>query len=310
MKLKQDHYILFAILAIFLVLEAGIRLYETRLSGNINHIHEIPEIVDTYEQRDKPSILFLGNSLINESVNIEQLDEQLGHRYRVHKITPDGTSVWDWSMILENQVFDSGADVKIDYLVMGFAWGLLSDTYRPNPSRLGGYFAGFSDYPELYRSGMNSFADLSEFGLGYVSKLFVNREAIRNKVMLTFIPYYERFVREANQAAGQPEEAQQSAPVGPSQAHSYRILDRLAERLEARGTRLVVIAMPVETPYAMDPDLIRQLQRPGVTFIDDRELFAGVSGVYKDGVHLNNRGSTDFTRRLGTYFTRDTHTGR
>ncbi|MET0049865.1 MAG: hypothetical protein ABW095_02155 [Candidatus Thiodiazotropha sp.] len=310
MKLKQDHYILLVIVLVFIVLETGMRLFETRLSGNINHIHEIPEIVKTYTQQEKPSIQFIGNSLINESVAIPKLDELLDQRYLVHKITPDGTSIWDWSMIIENQVLRPETDVRIDYLVMGFAWGLMSDAYRPNPSRLGGYFAEFSDYPELYQDGMRSFADFSEFSLGYVSKLFVNREAVRNKVMQTFIPHYKRYVREANQAAGEPEEPTKPVAQSAAQVQSYRIFDRLVERLQARGTQLVVIAMPVVSPYAIDPELIRHLQQSGVTFIDEREMFSGVDGVYKDGIHLNARGSADFTHRLSAFFTRENMSGR
>jgi hypothetical protein len=301
MKLQKDHIIIIAVLAVLCLLEVSIRFFENNLSGNLNHINEIPGILAQYVQDDKPTILFLGNSLINESVDIAQLDQLLGGKYHVNKITPDGTSIWDWSRILENQVLKKQAN-HIDYLVVGFAWGLLSDRYHPNPSRLGGYFAKIEDYPQLYKDGMQSFADFSEFVLGRGSKLFVNREAVRNKVMIQLIPYYERFVREANQAAGKPEDTQQKTKDTNGVKHQYLILSRIFQRLKDNGTKVIVVAMPIEQPYEVDPPLVSALNEATVEYLDYRDFFVEKNGVYKDGVHLNALGRDHFTSNLGRLF--------
>jgi hypothetical protein len=302
MILKPVHLVFIAIAVILMLLEFAIRIFENDLSGNLNHINEIPEIVQQYKQDQRPKILFLGNSLINEAVDVDQLSNKLSGRYLVDKITPDATSLWDWNMIMKNRVFASGAD--IDYLVIGFAWGLLADEYRPNPSRLGGYFTGLADSVLLYDYGMRSFAQYSEFLLGWMSKLFVNREAVRNKVLVNLIPHYEQYVRAQNQA-GKPDKTDQAEQNVNADTSDYKILYSLLERLEKDGTKLIVIAMPVEEGYAISPELTALLKRHTHDYLDYRDFLAGTERVYKDGVHLNEKGRGIFTASLNRLFSRD-----
>lgn len=301
MNARQDYILLAAIAVTLLVLEIGIQLFENRLSGNLNHINEIPEIVDQYTKDDRTKILFLGNSLINESVDIDQLREGLSNQYLVDKITPDATSLWDWNMILKNRVLSSGA--KIDYLVIGFAWGLLTDEYNPNPSRLGGYFSEPGDYFLLNRYGMDTFAEFSEFFIGWGSKLFVNREAVKNKVLVNIIPYYETFVRAQNQAGG-PTKADDSNTKENSRLH-FSILNSLLDRLDEDGTKLIVIAMPIEDNYMVDGRLAELLNARAYRYLDYRDYFRSTGSVYKDGVHLNAKGSALFTANIGQLFSHE-----
>ena len=302
MRIEQDHIVVAAIVAVLLLLETGIRLFENDLSGNLNHINEIPDIVERYTQDQRPKILFLGNSLINEAVDVEQLDRDLSGRYLIDKITPDATSVWDWSMIMNNQVIPSGSN--IDYVVMGFAWGLLSDQYLPNPSRLGGYFAGLDDLGLLYDYGMRKFSDYSEFLFGWISKLFVNREAVRNKVLVNAIPYYEQFVRMENQA-GRPDEAEQVVENSKVD-DQYTILNRFLDELDKNGTKLIIIAMPIEDRYSVDAGLAALLQERALEYLDYREFFVNTESVYKDGAHLNEKGKRIFTSALNKLFRQET----
>ena len=300
MKLNSDHLVILTVVAGILLLEIGIRVFENNLSGNLNHINEIPEIVSQYTEDQRPKILFIGNSLINESVDVAQLSESLSDQYLVDKITPDATSLWDWNMILNNQFFASEA--KTDYLVIGFAWGLLSDKYHPNPSRLGGYFAHLDSLPALNRYGMSSFAEFSEFLLGSISKLFVNREAVRNKVLFNLVPHYEKFVRAQNQA-GRPDEKQ--AANRTSSDDRYLMLNELLDRLDREQIKLFVISMPIEDDYSVNPVLADLLKKRAYRYLDYREYFRGEEAVYKDGVHLNQKGRMLFTKALKQLFSQD-----
>jgi hypothetical protein len=296
MNKKHDSLILIAIACTLLIFEIGIRVFENKLSGNLNHINEIPEIVEQYTQDERPKILFLGNSLINEAVDVEQLSNSLSGSFLVDKITPDATSLWDWNMIMKNDLFSAGA--KIDYLVIGFAWGLMTDQYNPNPSRLGGYFAGLDDGFLLHGFGMDGFGELSEFVIGWFSKLFVNREAVRNKVLVNLIPHYEQFVRAQNQA-GRPDETERT---NQSQKLDYEMLSNLLDRLDKDGVKLIVIAMPIDDNYVIDKKLSGLLQARSYQYLDQREFFRKTNAVYKDGVHLNEKGKRLFTKALEPLF--------
>ena len=80
-----------------------IRTVASQLSENIAHIEKIPDIAQEIASENKngnEAVLFLGNSLIDHAVNLEQLDNgnTLGYssRVSVYKVVPDGTSLWDW----------------------------------------------------------------------------------------------------------------------------------------------------------------------------------------------------------------------
>jgi hypothetical protein len=298
MMAKREIAILLTIALTVLLFEITIRIVENDISGNRNHINDIPNIVNQFSQDQRPSILFLGNSLINEAVDVGQLSVELNDTYHLNKITPDGTSIWDWSMISKNQLFDSNAE--IDYLVIGFAWGLLNDDYQPNPSRLGGYFAKLSDLSLLMKYGMNEFAQISEFFIGWTSKLFVNREAVRNKVLESLIPHYKQFVRAQNQA-GAPNETAQVAQLRAPPAE-YNMLNNLINQLDQDGVKLVVIAMPIEAGYEVSEDLSQLLEKRAYLYMDYRDLFQAESGMYKDGLHLNDKGRKAFTSKLAKIF--------
>ncbi|MES9859548.1 MAG: hypothetical protein ABW157_02930 [Candidatus Thiodiazotropha sp. LLP2] len=301
MKINSNQVVIFAIVASVLLLETVIRIFENNLSGNLNHINEIPEIVDQYTKDQRPKVLFLGNSLINEAVDVNQLSKSLSDQYLVNKITPDATSLWDWNMILKNQVL--ATEAKLDYLVIGFAWGLLSDQYNPNPSRLGGYFSELSDVVMLNKYGMNSFAAFSEFIFGSMSKLFVNREAVRNKVLINIVPHYELFVRAQNQA-GRPDDTDLVKPKHEIE-DQYKIFNSLLDRLDEDGVKLIVISMPIEDDYFVASELVDLLDTRTHKYIDYRKYFRGTESVYKDGVHLNDKGRGLFTAELKQLFSQD-----
>ena len=301
MRAKQTIFILIAVVLTVVLLEIGIRAFENDLSGNLNHINQIPDIAAEYKQNQQTNILFLGNSLINEAVDIDQLNKELSVDFLVKKITPDGTSLWDWNMIMRNNLF--AADKQLDYLVIGFAWGLLNDDYRPNPSRLGGYFSGLSDGPLLFDYGMTDFAELSEFVIGWTSKLFVNREAIRNKVLNSFVPHYEQFVQAQNQA-GAPEETNHQTQSQAALA-DYRMLNDLIDQLDKHGIKLIMLAMPIEGAYTVNEKLTETLQKRAFIYKDYREDFRSFNALYKDGVHFNEKGRAQFTSTLGKLFSQE-----
>ncbi|MEJ2619798.1 MAG: hypothetical protein P8163_05940 [Candidatus Thiodiazotropha sp.] len=298
MNKKHDIAILFAIALTLFLLEITIRIIENDISGNRNHINDIPNIVDQISKDQRPSVLFLGNSLINEAVDVGQLSASLNDTYRLNKITPDGTSIWDWSMIAKNQLFDS--NVKLDYLVIGFAWGLLNDETQPNPSRLGGYFAKLSDLSLLIKYGMDEFAQVSEFFIGMTSKLFVNREAVRNKLLDSLVPHYKQFVRAQNQAGAPDDTTQVKQLRAPPE--DYKMLNKLIDQLDREGGKLIAIAMPIEAGYEISEELSKLLEKRAYLYMDYRSLFEAETEMYKDGLHLNDKGRHLFTSKLAKIF--------
>ncbi|MEW8540879.1 MAG: hypothetical protein AB2565_20410 [Candidatus Thiodiazotropha endolucinida] len=90
--------------------EALLRSIEGSLSGNISHVIEIPELSERFDQSDEPGLLVLGNSLTNNGIDATLLKSGLeaqGLAYpTVEKMVPDATTIWSWSCILRNRIYD------------------------------------------------------------------------------------------------------------------------------------------------------------------------------------------------------------
>lgn len=292
---SQKHIIaILSVLAVLLGLEVAMRASERQLSGNINHIYSITEVVEEMATTNREGqIVFVGNSLINEAVDPVVIEKTLQEKFLVSVITPDGTSLWDWYFIIKNLFNEK--DIAPDYIIVGFAWELLSTRFAAEPERLGAYFAELNDLPELFRFGMKDFSQICRFFLGKASHLFVNREAVRNKIMGSLIPGYKQYVRQANDTAPQ----EQTAVRLSGRNDDYLLLRSLINVAESHATQLIFIAMPVQAHYSVDTTLIRDVLQDA--FLDYREILPSSSSMYKDDIHLNASGKSYFSTELSTF---------
>ncbi|MCB2173662.1 hypothetical protein KQH41_00190 [bacterium] len=290
--MKKGIVIAATVLLVIVALEVSLRQVERRLSGNINHIYQIREIAEEIRQESGvPRVLFLGNSLINEAVDTALLEKELGRPVKVYKITPDGTTVWDWYFILNNEFFARG--IYPDYLVVGFAWGLLSDQAERDPAELAAHFTRLADLPKLVGFGLGGIGEVSEYLLGTASRLFVYREMIRNRLLSSWIPNYETFVQQANF-----QENLESRPAADSfTADDFDLLHALIEQVDGAPMELMFVAMPVQNEYQL-PAYLSSTLFDERNFVDYRDLFSGNTTVYKDAIHLNGDGQRLFSREM------------
>jgi hypothetical protein len=292
-QMKNHTLAIIIVLVVLLGLEITMRATERLFSGNIDHIYSIAEIVRNTASTDKEGqIVFVGNSLIKEAVDPVYIEKALQEKYHISTITPDGTSIWDWYYIIKNQLFEK--DTAPDYIIIGFAWELLSTRFEAQPERLGAYFAGVGDLLELYQFGMKDFSEICRFFLGKTSHLFVNREAVRNKVLGSLIPGYKLYVRQANATA-----PREQAPATRNNSIDYQILHSLLNLAEAHSTRLIFIAMPVQAHYSVATTLSDDIL--GDAFLDFREILPDAASMYKDDIHLNSTGKSYFSAKLSAF---------
>jgi hypothetical protein len=273
------------------VSDVTLRVIETRLSGNLAHVAEIPSLVDAAAATRRPALLLLGNSLTNNGIAAEPLRaaHPLGP---IAKLTPDGTNYWDWQCILEHQVL-ARADLQVDTLVLGYAWHLLSDQTQPDPSSLGALFCRATDALKPNSIGLDSIGDVSEFLLAGSLRPYALRETLRNRGLALLIPDYARLTQLANV---NQEAAKQAS--GPKKQFTYAHFTALADKLRARGTTVVIIAMPVRGEYDIDEEL-RALDARGLIVLLDYRATPGIDErVFKDEMHLGDQGQQILTRRL------------
>ena len=164
MKLNARMTDITIIIVCLALLELVFRAVAPLVSGNVKQISEIPEIAADLAQK-KPAILFLGNSLMGNALDLKAFDQQANLNMAYFKVIPDGTSLWDWSCIIKNSFIDEKR--LPDVVVIGYAWAQVG----PVSTRLGGFFCSVKDLPELINLGMSDSSDVLEFLVSKVSKL-------------------------------------------------------------------------------------------------------------------------------------------
>ena len=280
-----------ALLVTVLVGELFLRSAEVRLSGNLAHIAEMPEIVTGTGNAEQPAVLLLGNSLTNNGMNVAWLQSK-APGLRFGKVTPDATGLWDWQCILRNQVL--GKDVPaMRVVVIGFAWHLLSDRAAADPSRQGALFCRYDDLRSPSSIGLSGSPAIGEFMVARALHLYALRDTVRNQLFVKTIPYYQKFVSDGNEAR-----AGGSTIPADSQTYAYSVLAGLAADLERKGIRLVVVAMPVQAPYEIDPALGDMAARGELQLLDYRSLQGISRSSFLDSMHLNPDGSEVLSQQL------------
>lgn len=274
--------VILALLAVLVVVDGSLRLMQRQLSGNLAHTAQIPDLLAHSGSPQDSSLLLLGNSLINDGVAAPVLAEHLPYS-QVGKITPDGTGLWDWQCLLEHQLLDR-PEVQFDTVVIGFAWQLLSDQTRVDPSRLGASFCRVQDLARPQRIGLRDSADIGEFLTARTLALYAQRETLRNRLLQLIIPHYEEYTQAANRSGAEGGTRQQTID------YTYATFAALVKRLRAEGTRVMVVAMPVLDDYPID-DSLRALAEQGLVDLLDLREVAGLGAEhYRDPLHLNAEG--------------------
>lgn len=290
---RDEIKVLVTVILVILALEATIRLFEDKLSGNINHIYSIPSIASKINQsKNEASILFLGNSLTNNAIDTAVVNSTINHNIdnniTSYKITPDGTALSDWYCIYKRHLHL--LNNKPSYIIIGFAWDQLSDQYPVDPIRLGGFFCNNSDVNDLSDTGLTKHQQLLRFFAGSISHVYVNREAIRNKIQDMLIPHYKEIAQSINKPTNR------TSLQDDKDQKSYHLLTRFINSIKSTGVNIAIIAMPVTNIYSLDNNLTETVKALNIPLLDMRNNIK--STMFKDSIHLNNIGKLEFSKNI------------
>ncbi|MCH8532309.1 MAG: hypothetical protein LAT65_15775 [Saccharospirillum sp.] len=286
----KEIYFLVILLLLIISIDIAFRSIESRVSGNVKHIQEIPTLISTIDSSDSLKTIFMGNSLSNRAIDADIINDV--SKLQSVKVVPDGTSLWDWQCIIRNQILNKNS---IDVIVIGFAWNQLADDYPVNASRIGAYFCSWNDlWGNRAGNGLNSFDLAGEFVAAKVSHIYASREVLRNRVLSILIPEYESQTQRSNRLVA-PHEVVRN---GVSNGSSFNVLSKLIEDLKGEGTKVIVMAMPVRDAYQIDENLGSIVRVAGAVFLDYRNMPELDSSMFVDNMHLGKNGMSIFTREL------------
>jgi hypothetical protein len=277
--------------------EAGMRLVGQRLSKDVEHLAHFSEIAAEIARRDAAEeplqVLFLGNSLTRYGVAADEFREAAeavaGQPLTVAKMTPDNTALADWFYAYRNYFAETGR--APDLLVIGFQDGHLADAPSNHPQRLAQFYCDADDWPELCEYDLRNFESRAGFVLASQSALVANRDRLERRALDTLIPGYQAGIQDLNSRV----RSQQNRPAARP---SYTRLERLLDLAVAGGTRVVLVAMPVPTPYAIDDALQQVVTQRGAALVDCREVAGITNDMFPDGLHMNDEAAARYSRHL------------
>lgn len=241
------------------------------------------------------SILFLGNSLMGHALNLAQFQKRIPGKTSdsivSYKVVPDGTSIWDWYCIVKNNF--SKPEYAPDFLVVGIAW----EKENPVPSRLAGHFCRVVDLGDLINMGMNSSSDILEYMVANTSMLYVLREPIRKRLLDIMVPDYREETQKINAAIQKKSDKKNT---GSLYEKRNKVLTHFMKLLSVTKVKPIFVAMPVANRYGLNKTLVKTIYENNGVILDYRDLDGIKKNMYLDPIHLDERGSVIFTKKIIT----------
>ncbi len=305
---------LLALLGLLIAVEVAFRLGGDRLSGDVAHMQEMSQIAQDVDEASGLRILFVGNSLLGEGVDpgllAELLGDSIARDVHVGVIRPDGSSPLEWSYLLDRYVFEAGRTP--DLLVVPFGPGHLFDRRgREAVLRLAAHHVSNRDIPELLQRDLPGFENRAQFFIARLSRAFALRDRLQPRVLDVLIPDYRELAPMILRADGgdQPGPADEASAAPSPEGNATPVvsgqrlltldqLARIADRAEAEGLPLMLLAMPQGRPWEMDPIVEGFMagREPGL--LDFRRELNLPAERFPDGQHMDAEGRERFTRML------------
>lgn len=294
---KSEALVIMGVVLLLLVCESLLRTMEVRLSLDVRHIREIPAIVERLRTAQGRRVLFLGNSLTRDGVDRDTIRQIVGapagEGLTLESIYPDDTALCDWYYVY--RTFLANRQVAPDLVVVGFVTSQLADHAPVHPNRLAGYPGGWATLPEAFRDDILDAGDRIQYLLASLSRLLVNQERLRTRLLDVFVPHYRDAAQVLNRAtrslAHKPQERAQP---------SYQRLRTFLQLVQTHGTKVVLVAMPVGYVYEIPEALAATVAAEGVLLLDLRHVAGLAEGDFPDGYHLSSAGAKIYSAALAT----------
>ncbi len=271
--------------------ELTLRFVQTRLSRDLIHIQQIPEAVARVSQSEKLRVLFLGNSLSREGIDLQLFQSLMSQKQDIAaaQLFPDDTSILDWLGVYQH--FVANQQYEIDLLILSFAENQLQDDSPINIRRLAQHFTDWSAALGLFQREEFSFDMCAEFTLAKLFASYANAERVRVRILDWIVPYYHASAEQINAVSSNRKPMRKHQPT-------YNRLKQLMDVVQSSGTEMVVVAFPVGDEFVLDPELVQLLQQEDVLFVDARHIKGITKRSFPDGYHMNDEAAQVMSRYL------------
>jgi hypothetical protein len=275
---------------IFLGLEVASPFVLARLSHTEQRI-----AVELYAaQRLRPTtsdgratILFVGNSLLLEGVQMDALHSELASQYEVSRFAVEQTHYLDWYFGLR-RLLEEGSRPSV--IVLSLATDQLASHWT-----MGESFAhrqmSTRDFPLVVRETNLDRTMASSYAFAHWSKWQADKGFIRQCVMILIVPKFRDLAGRI--ADHGPHVSDRQELIGAAQ----RRLPQLAELSREYGVRIVLLVPPtLREDYSHEIQQVGEAAGVPVWVLSPPGEFP--RDYFMDGFHLNTQGAGIFTARL------------
>jgi hypothetical protein len=235
----------------------------------------------------RPTILLVGNSLLLEGVQLDALQNNLASQYAVSRLAVEQTQYLDWYFGLR-RLLEQGSHPSVIILA-------LATDQMASGLTLGEAFAhrdmSVQDFPSVVREAKLDRTEASDYFLAHWSNWLADKGSIRQDVLILMVPNFRGLAERIADHGSHIHDP--SALVGMARQR----LPELRDLGQSYGTKIVVLVPPT-----LRPDSSSEIQKVGgelglpVWVLSPPGEFP--RDLFRDGFHLNDKGSEIFTTRL------------
>ena len=275
------------------VIFASLEISSPRILARFSHIERRIDVELAQAKQIRslnnghPTVLLVGNSLLDEGVELDNLRAGLAPDYAVNRLVIEQTHYLDWYFGLR-RLLEEGARPSVVVLT-------LDPSQLASGFTLGESFArrqmGIRDFPRVVRATDLDRTTASTYFFAHFSNWLGDKRYIRQCVMILMVPHFrELAARIADHGSHINDRAEL---LGKAQQR----LPELAELGQTYGVRIVVLFPPaLRENYSLDiQQLGASLNVPVMVPSRPGEF---PRALYRDGFHLNSQGAQIFTARL------------
>ena len=297
-RLARCAGILLVLLLCFIGIELFTRIVLVPKSTDLRRLTSYPALAEQLLQQNGFRIALVGNSALEDGVDPEIVQEMLKKAgigpASVQSFYVEGTHISNWYYII-NHCFWRSAN-KPDLIVILFHYTNLCDARSPEIGRLSHYFTTTADWEELLLQDTTSRSERIEIVLSQYWLSFAVRGRIQYRVLGALVPGYMDFAQEMRAAARDRETKQPSAARSSA---SYRMLERLLRRAREEHTPVLFVAFPPrDGTYELSDEVVKLIHREGMELLDMRSVPCLKPDMYKDWIHMTERGRETFSPEL------------
>lgn len=287
-----------AVLGVIGIVELILRISAGSLSGDVRHIQEMPAIILSLSQQPPPRLMFVGNSLAGEGIDLDVirsgLSEEIDAAVSVGGLFPDASTQLSWYYIIKNMVLQEPAP---EVVVFGIADFTVKDAADPRIRSLAMDYARVGDIPELFSRYLKSFDERGEFLTASALHSYATQERVKKRILDAIIPGYRAGLRALVRMGSLHSEERETESM---QRPTYRKVADLIEMASTHGMHSVFVGMPLVENWNLDTMLVSTIVEHGGTFIDARSLANLDENDFRDGFHLNADGRAKLSQVLVT----------